>query len=197
MSDDNKDTSNNNDGSQTSEADASGTSQTRQYTPEEFKDLISQRDNVKKEKAQLQAELEKFRQAEADKLKKELEAKGEYDSIIKAKDEELNSVKTKIQEQNEFIEKVRIDLLSKLSDEHKPIAEKLSLSDLQVYVNLNSQQAKPGTDTGKPGGASKIDVTGKSWDDLNSKDKQELLTANPEAYRKLFYNKFRSYPPVN
>ena len=86
MVDTNTDTSNNNDGSQTSEADASGTAQTRQYTPEEFKDLISQRDNVKKEKAQLQAELEKFRQAEADKLKKELEAKGEYDSIIKAKD---------------------------------------------------------------------------------------------------------------
>jgi len=197
MSDDNKDTSNNNDGSQTSEADASGTSQTRQYTPEEFKELISQRDKVKGVNQQLQAELEKFRQAEADKLKKELEAKGEYDSIIKAKDEELNSVKTKIQEQNEFIEKVRIDLLSKLSDEHKPIAEKLSLSDLQVYVNLNSQQAKPGTDTGKPGGAGRIDYTGKSWEDLTPEERKELPEKDPIAYKKLFYNKYKFYPPVN
>ena len=70
MVDTNTETQINNDGSQTSEADASGTSQTRQYTPEEFKELISQRDKVKGVNQQLQAELEKFRQAEADKQKK-------------------------------------------------------------------------------------------------------------------------------
>lgn len=185
-----------NDGSQNPSPDGSTGTQTRQYTADEFKELISQRDKVKNEKAQLQAELEKFRKAEEDKAKKELEAKGEYETLIKQREEEYNQIKSKFDEQNEFLEAVRIDLLSKLSDEHKALAEKLPLKDLQVYVKLNSADNKAGTDNGKPGGTTQIDITGKSWDDLTFKQQEDLLSSNFTAYAKLYKDKYKMNPPV-
>lgn len=185
------------DGSQTPKADASGDNQqTRTYTAEEFKELISQRDKVKQERQTLQEELEKFRNAEAEKAKKDLEAKGSYDEIIKQKESELQTYKSKVEEQNGFIEAVRTDLLGKLSDEHKAIAGKLSLTDLQAYVKLNSVSPAVGTDSGKAGGATVIDITGKKWDEINWKDKAVLLESNIEGYKKLYKEKFGVMPSL-
>ena len=168
--------------------------ETRTYTADEFKELISQRDKVKKERQELLSELEKFKKAEADKKKKELEDEGKYSEIISAKENELNDYKTKYAEAEIFINNVKENLLNSLSDEHRKIAEKLSMTDLQEYVKLNSAKPPKTTDSNEPGSRGTVIIDGKKYDDFTSDDLENLITNDFNTYKKLYYEKYKRYP---
>lgn len=190
MSDDNKDL--NPDGTDKQESKPVDTGGNHSET--QFKELIAQRDKAKQERNQYFEELEKFKKAEQEQAQKKLEAEGNYQTIISQKESELESLKKKVDEQNVFVESLKKDLIEKLSEEHKAIAEKLNLDDLRIYVKLNSAENKVNTDNGKPGGGKTLNVNGRFWDDLNSEERKMLFENQYEDYRKLYFKKFSVYP---
>lgn len=168
----------------------------RQYSKEEFNQVISQRDSAKENLRTIQAELDKYKEAEKQKEKEDAEAKGNYQQLISEKEKELEALKGKSDEQEKFIEEIRTDLINGLPEEHKAIAGKLSLSDLKAYAKLNTPDNKKNTDQGIPGGARKLDLTGKKWDDFTMTDRDEIRKNNKVAYAKLYEEKYRIKLPA-
>lgn len=173
--------------------------------------------------AQIKADLDKtkadleFQKSEAkkafekrDEFKKQLEtieeeklkATNQFQDLYEKEQERATSLEKQLEELNPFKDKWtsyetgrRETLLKEIEDpDLKKVGEKMELLDLETFT---AKVKKPilNTDGGRSGGGS-FNYEGKKWDDLQSKDKEELSKSNPDLYRKLYYEKYRRNPEI-
>lgn len=151
------------------------------------KEAIQKRDSIKDELRTLK---ERGNTDEATKTKiSELEGKlTEANTNITNFKTEIDSLKTKQTEAEAkataLETKTKESLIDKLPDSHKEFAKKLSLTDLEEYVRLNSKDKNMNTDENRTVPAEFF--TGKKWDDLNIVERDKLYKTNPALYNKLY-----------
>lgn len=129
-----------------------------------------------------------------------LRATNQFQDLYKKEQERASTLERQLEELNPFKEKWtsyetarRESLLKEIEDaDLKKVGEKMDLLDLETFT---AKVKKPivNTDGGRGGGGS-FNYEGKKWDDISSKDKEELNKNNPELYRKLYYEKYRRNP---
>jgi len=96
---------------------------------------------------------EEARQAEeAKKQEDEAKKRGEYESLLKQRDEELSKLKAFHKERTEADNAERESLLSQLNDEDKEIGSDLSLTKLRTFVTKQKSPPPPANPKGEPGG---------------------------------------------
>lgn len=152
------------------------------FLEKETKEIIAQRDKLKSEKRKAD-ESEAVKKGEIEKLL--LEKNIELENSVK----EIESLKSYKDKYDSLDKKIRVDLLDKLTDEHKKLAKDLPTEILTEYVKLNSD-SKNGMDAGKNGRGA-IDITGKRWTDFNSEQLDGLRKDSPESYKKLYREQFK------
>lgn len=166
----------------------------RTYSKAELQEVIEARQAAKEEARKLAEKLQAFETAEAAKRQKELEEKGQYDSIIQEKESKLKTYESELEESRKILAGIKEDLLNQLPEEHKAIAEALSLEKLREYVKLNSKKETPGTETARAGGNPAINVSGKDWDDFTIEELRQLKQSNQRAYNEIFLKKYGQRP---
>jgi len=173
----------------------------KQYSEDEFKKVVSQRDALKTTANSVQAERDQLK-AQIDKLAEdELKAKGNLQELLDNKEKELadakkvltevETYKTKFEELDNSIRKNNLDKLE--DDELRDIADALPTEKLIKFVEKHAN-AKDGMDTGRPGGKSKIKTEGKEWADFNSSELSILRETDFTAYSKLYKEKYKVEP---
>lgn len=167
------------------------------FSEEYVKELREEAKNRRLEFEKLQGELNEFKKLQQSEKEKELQEQNKFKELAEAKEKTLNekvtemeNLKKQIEELSEtkkqyddFQKSVREELLSKLDENHKAIANDLTIDKLKTYVELNSKGHN--YDKSRSGGLS-FNTDGKKWEDFTSKELQEIEKVNPELLRKLF-----------
>jgi len=166
----------------------------RTYTKIELQEVINARQAAKEEARKLAEKVQAFEAAEAARKQKELEEKGQYQTIIEETNNKLKSYESELEENRKLVQSIKEDLLAQLPEEHRAIAEVLSLDKLREYVKLNSKPATPGTETARAGGITPVDVSGKDWDDFSHDELKQLKQSNKQIYSSLFQKKYGQRP---
>mgnify|MGYP007071643064 CR=1 FL=1 len=174
--------------------------QTKTYSEEEFKKVVAQRDAVKAEKLAIQAEKDKLEAEKKALGEDDLKKKGEIQTLLDSRDKELAEIKKNLDTAKEYETKytdldksIRQELLEELPEELREVAEDLSTAKLKTFVKLNSSKT-PGTETTRPGGKTKIILTGKKYDDFSSKDLDLIKKSDPDGYAAMFKERFGIMP---
>lgn len=133
------------------------------YTADEVKKIASEKKAAVDMAKTLQVELDKLKAEKNKAAEDDAKKKGDYQSIIDAKQSEIDELKTKaekadlLQQQIEEIEtETRKELLSRLDKDGKEFAKDLSISKLREYVKIAGKTLAPPSDNGK--GATSGDV---------------------------------------
>lgn len=169
-------------------ADLEKTKSDLEFQKSEAKKAFEKRDEFKK---QLEA-------IEEEKLK----ATNQFQDLYKKEQERALTLEKQLEELNPFKDKWtsyetarRESLLKEIEDpDLKKVGEKMELLDLETFTAKVKKPIVP-TDGGR-GGNGSFNYEGKKWDDISSKDKEELVKTNPELYRKLYYEKYRKNPEI-
>jgi len=169
------------------------------YSEAAFKELVSQRDALKKNQSELQTQFEQLK-AKLDKVEEDdLKRKGDLQALLEVKEKEISETKKTLEEIAEYKTKyidldksIRENLLKQLPEELKEVAEDLSTLKLQKFVELNKSNT-PGMDNGMSG-KTKINIAGKKWNDFNSKDLEVIKSSDFESYSKLYKDRFGINP---
>lgn len=159
-----------------------------EYQKSEAKKAFEKRDEFKQE-------LEKLKNAD-------LEKQNQFKELYEKEKENSTNLSKQLDELNPFKEKWtsyeksrRETLLNEVKDEElKTVAQKLELTDLEKFAEKLKGTKLP-TEAGR-GGTGNFNYEGKKWDDLQSKDKEELHKSQPDLYRKLYYEKYRRQPDM-
>ena len=157
-----------------------------EYLQSESKEAFKVRDELK-------AKLKAFEEAEEMK-------KGNYEKLLADKNTEFEQLRAEAEELKQTKEKfdsfqkvMKEELLNELPEGHRVIAGELSLEKLREYVKLN-KSTTPGMDTARAGGQGTVDTSGKDWDSLTMKERDEIATNNPQRYKEIYKKKFGRLP---
>ncbi len=169
------------------------------YSETAFKELVSQRDTLKKNQAELQVQFDELK-AKLDKAgEDELKKKGDLQTLLDNKEKEIAETKKTLQDISEYKTKyedldksIRENLLKQLPDEMQEVAEELSTVKLQKFVELN-KTTTAGMDNGKAG-KGKIKIDGKKWNDFSSSDLAIIRGSDFTGYSQLYKEKFGINP---
>ena len=131
-----------------SPADAPSEEKTAQVPYARFKELVDAKNAVKTQLEELQTSIKT--QTEERKLK-DLEAKGEYETILTDMKSKLATAETKANAFDTYQESRRESLLSKIPEDDRAIYDGLSLEKLEVHVDkFNSKPNPAAVDNSKP-----------------------------------------------
>ena len=131
-----------------SPADAPSEEKTAQVPYARFKELVDAKNAVKTQLEELQTSIKT--QTEERKLK-ELEAKGEYETILTDMKSKLATAETKANAFDTYQESRRESLLSKIPEDDRAIYDGLSLEKLEVHVDkVNAKPSPASVDNSKP-----------------------------------------------
>jgi len=126
--------------------------------------------------------------------------KGNYEKLLADRNAEFEQLKAEADELKQtkeefdsFQKVMKEELLNELPEGHKVIAGELSLEKLREYVKLN-KSTTPGMDTARAGGQGTVDTSGKDWDSLTMKERDEIATNNPQRYKEIYKKKFGRLP---
>ena len=169
------------------------------YSEKAFKELVSQRDTLKKNQSELQVQFDQLK-AKLDKAgEDELKKKGDLQTLLDNKEKEIAETKKTLQDISEYKTKyedldksIRENLLKQLPDEMQEVAEELSTVKLQKFVELN-KTTTAGMDNGKAG-KGKIKIDGKKWNDFSSSDLAIIRGSDFTGYSQLYKEKFGMNP---
>lgn len=124
--------------------------------------------------------------------KKQAEEQGKFKELYEKELEHAKQLQAEAETYKPFKEKyetfeqlTRNELLAKLDEKHKAIANDLPIEKLKTYVELNSVQHN--YDKTKPNGLA-FSVEGKNWTDFSMKELEELRKVNPDLVKKLHEN---------
>lgn len=176
-----------------------GTGAEKVYSEKAFKELISQRDTLKKNQSELQVQFDQLK-AKLDKAgEDELKKKGDLQTLLDNKEKEIAETKKALEEISQYKTKyedldksIRENLLKQLPDEMQEVAEELSTVKLQKFVELN-KTTTAGMDNGKAG-KGKIKIDGKKWNDFSSADLSIIRASDFTGYSQLYKEKFGMNP---
>jgi len=121
-------------------ADAPSEEKTAQVPYARFKELVDEKNTFKTQFEELQTSIKT--QAEEQKLK-ELEAKGEYETILTDMKSKLATAETKANAFDTYQESRRESLLSKIPEDDRAIYDGLSLEKLEVHVDKFNSKPNP------------------------------------------------------
>ena len=176
-------------------AEPEGKAEEKVYSEKAFKELVSQRDTLKKNQSELQVQFDQLK-AKLDKAgEDELKKKGDLQTLLDNKEKEIAETKKTLQDISEYKTKyedldksIRENLLKQLPDEMQEVAEELSTVKLQKFVELN-KTTTAGMDNGKAG-KGKIKIDGKKWNDFSSSDLAIIRGSDFTGYSQLYKEKF-------
>ena len=160
----------------------------KEYWEKEAKGAFEKRDGFKKQLESIE--------------KEKLESTNQFQDLYKKEQERATTLEKQLEEVKPFKERWtnfettrKESLLKDIEDpDLKEVGKKYELEDLEILVAKIKKPILP-TDGGRSGGGS-FNYEGKKWDDLQSKDKEELSKSNPDLYRKLYYEKYRRNPEI-
>lgn len=169
------------------------------YSETAFKELVSQRDTLKKNQAELQVQFDELK-AKLDKAgEEELKKKGDLQTLLDNKEKEIAETKKTLEEISQYKSKyedldksIRDNLLIQLPEDMREVAEELSTMKLQKFVELNKVNTA-GMDNGRAG-KGKIKTEGKKYNDFTSKDLQTIRDSDFESYSRMYKEKFGYMP---
>ena len=131
-----------------SPADAPSEEKTAQVPYARFKELVDEKNTFKTQLEDLQTSIKT--QTEERKLK-DLEAKGEYETILTDMKSKLATAETKANAFDSYQEFRRESLLSKIPEDDRAIYDGLSLEKLEVHVDkVNAKPSPASVDNSKP-----------------------------------------------
>jgi len=131
-----------------SPADAPSEEKTAQVPYARFKELVDEKNTFKTQFEELQTSIKT--QTEERKLK-DLEAKGEYETILTDMKSKLATAETKANAFDTYQESRRESLLSKIPEDDRAIYDGLSLEKLEVHVEkVNAKPLPAQVDNSKP-----------------------------------------------
>ena len=131
-----------------SPADAPSEEKTAQVPYARFKELVDEKNTFKTQFEELQTSIKT--QTEERKLK-DLEAKGEYETILTDMKSKLATAETKANAFDTYQESRRQSLLSKIPEDDRAIYDGLSLEKLEVHVDkVNAKPSPASVDNSKP-----------------------------------------------
>ena len=105
-------------------------------------DLVYEAKKHRQDKAKLRQELDELKANIKQRDENELKEKEEYKELSERLSQERDEFKVKAEEYDKFKQETRSSLLEGLSEEEKVIAEDLSLSKLQKFVEMK-KESKP------------------------------------------------------
>lgn len=142
--------------------------------------LVYEAKKHRQDKAKLRQELDELKaviqKADEDKLRE----KEEYKELSDRLSQERDTYKAKADEFDKFQEELRSNLLEGLSDDQKVIAEDLSLSKLQKFVDLNAQRKPVATQETV---STKMALEKDAWKDMNQSDRRKNWSTIVETYK--------------
>ena len=144
----------------------------RNYSEGEFKEVVDQRQTLKRKLEQYEkADAKRKEEAEAAAKEKAI-AEGDMKAVLEAQEQELKTLKEKAERYEDQEKQMRKDLIGKLSDDtDKKVAKDISsVATLQEFVNARSEdKTVPDPSKGSPGGP-KLDIRGfkGNYDDLTA-----------------------------
>ena len=141
-----------------------------------FKDVVSEKNELK---MQLDSIQKQINQDKEDRKTKELEAKGEYDTIVSDLNAKLDSANKKAEAFDSYQASRRESLLSKLPEDDRVLYDGVSLENLEKIMEKQSLNNKS-VSTGKPGSAA---VDAKSIKDVAPKDRLKNWGNILDSYR--------------
>jgi hypothetical protein len=152
-----------------------------QETPssESFGKLVYEAKKHRQEKAKLREELEVLKAETKERDELELKKKEEYKELSERLSLERDEYKVKADEFDNFQKDTRSNLLNGLSDEQKVIAEELSISKLQKFVDLN--KARPVAT--QESTSTKMALEKDAWKDMDQKDRRKNWNTIVETYK--------------
>lgn len=164
----------------------------KQFSEEYVKQLREEAKANRLQVIELKAELDKIKSQQEEITKKQAEEQGKFKELYEKELERAKQIQAEAESYKPFKEKhedlekqIRDDLLSKLDEKHKAIANDLTIDKLKTYVELNS--ASHNYDKGRTNGVN-FQVEGKNWTDFTTKELEELRKANPQLVDKLYQN---------
>jgi hypothetical protein len=166
-----------------SPAETTSEEKTSQVPYARFKELVDEKNTFKTQLEDLQTSIKT--QTEERKLK-DLEAKGEYETILTDMKSKLATAETKANAFDTYQESRRESLLSKLPEDDRAIYDGLSLEKLEVHVDkFNSKPNPAAVDNSKPNPSN----TFGGYDNIvematrNPKEAEKWLAHNVENYK--------------
>ena len=154
-----------------------------------------------KERDDYKTKLKALEDAKAEAETKAQLEQGKFKELFEKEKTEKEKLNEELSELKPFKEKYvkveadrRTELLEQLpegNEELKKIAEKIpSLENLKEFVDVSLKQfGKKSTDGGRSG-KGRINVDGKKWSDLTFAERAELQKSNPDAYDKLYNERY-------
>ncbi len=166
-----------------SPAETTSEEKTSQVPYARFKELVDEKNTFKTQLEDLQTSIKT--QTEERKLK-DLEAKGEYETILTDMKSKLATAETKANAFDTYQESRRESLLSKLPEDDRAIYDGLSLEKLEVHVDkFNSKPNPAAVDNSKPNPSN----TFGGYDNI-----VEMATRNPKEAEKWLAHNVENYP---
>jgi|SaaInl4_135m_RNA_FD_contig_101_124585_length_2016_multi_4_in_0_out_0_3 hypothetical protein len=141
-----------------------------------FKDVVSEKNELK---TQLDSIQKQINQDKEDRKVKDLEAKGEYDTIVSDLKTKLESADKKADAFDQYQASRRESLLSKMPEDDRVLYDGVSLENLEKLMEkqlLNNKSIQ----TGKPGSAS---IDAKNIKDVAPKDRLKNWGNILDSYR--------------
>lgn len=173
-------------------------------TAEQYADLKAQLDKVNSDLEFQKSEARKAFE-KRDELKKQIEEterkkaeeNNEFKTLYEKEQTEKAKLLTELEEVKPFKEKftalesdIRKGYLDSIKDEDlRKIAETLNTEQLKIYSAKHSDKGVA-TDENRPG-KGKLNFEGKKWDDLTSKELDQLAKENPDRYNQLRKEKYK------
>ena len=154
-----------------------------------FKEVIGQRNEVRDENANLKQQLDKYQADEKAKEEKDLQAKGEFQTILDRKDAELEKATKKGAMWDDYETARRKTLTEGLPEAKQKFAVSMPLQDLEEFSSLESISANAGkTDSSRAGTTAKGAFGGYSntaeWAQKDPGGFTKHLEENVEGYIK-------------
>lgn len=142
--------------------------------------LVYEAKKHRQEKAKLREELNDLKAIIKASDEAKLKEQEKYKELSESLSQERDAYKAKADEFDSFQQEFRSNLLENLSDDQKVIAEDLSLSKLQKFVDLNKVQKPVAT---QESSSTKMALEKNAWKDMDQSDRRKNWSTIVETYK--------------
>ena len=143
-------------------------------------ELVYEAKKHRQDKAKIRKELDELKAQVKVRDENELKEKEEYKELSERLSQESDDYKVKAEEYDKFKQETRSNLLENLSEDEKVIAEDLSLSKLQKFVDMNKASKPAAT---QESSSTKMALEKDAWKDMDQKGRRKNWDVIVDTYK--------------
>ena len=143
-------------------------------------ELVYEAKKHRQDKAKIRKELDELKAQVKVRDENELKEKEEYKELSERLSQERDDYKVKAEEYDKFKQETRSNLLENLSEDEKVIAEDLSLSKLQKFVDMNKASKPAAT---QESSSTKMALEKDAWKDMDQKGRRKNRDVIVDTYK--------------